>query len=493
MALKFHSVLSKDFSLTLNNYSIDDHNVIIQVGKNQNKKEFRAHSYILRSRSPYFKNAFLRNEFQTTFIASEGGWIINNNVMKFKKPNINPPVFEMVLKYMYTGEVDLTNQSGLNVLEFLVASDEFLLEELFERVQDYLIKEREKWIQESFVLVLRIVSKLDSCKKLQDHCLESICANPLPSFTSNTFISLDEVSLYNLLKRNDLLIDEIDAWDFLIKWGINRTSGLGSVRTNWNYENYKELKKTLNRFIPLIRFVEISSKDYFDKIRPYKVIIPDHMCEEIEKFYFKGILPKNTTLPPRTGTIKSNIIKQRQFIIIKNWIDKKDSYYNRSKKDNFYNFKLIYRKSRDGNNIVRNKCIGQGAVLILIKTKFSEKIFGGYNPIGWNDNSNNGYFFRNYKKYLSTTDSFIFSFTNNNDKISRVINSEYAIYDYSGMNGVNFGGGVLVLENDCLTLSRSGGNYENLRSGLEFFLLDDSYRKEYGVQEIEVFSVKKTN
>ena len=42
MVSKFHSSLSEALSLMLND--ADDHNVIIQVGENQNIKEFRAHS-----------------------------------------------------------------------------------------------------------------------------------------------------------------------------------------------------------------------------------------------------------------------------------------------------------------------------------------------------------------------------------------------------------------------------------------------------------------
>ena len=81
----FHSGLSKDFSLILNN--ADDCNVIIQVGENNNAKEFRAHSVILRARSPYFKSAF------------SADWITKkNNMIIFNKPNITPNVFDMVLK-----------------------------------------------------------------------------------------------------------------------------------------------------------------------------------------------------------------------------------------------------------------------------------------------------------------------------------------------------------------------------------------------------------
>jgi hypothetical protein len=59
----------------------NDHNVIIKVGQNENVKEFRAHSNILSARSPYFKNVI------------SAGWMA-----ELKKPNINPTVFEIILK-----------------------------------------------------------------------------------------------------------------------------------------------------------------------------------------------------------------------------------------------------------------------------------------------------------------------------------------------------------------------------------------------------------
>src|SRR6266542_130452 len=64
ITLTFHSGLSKDLSLTL-----DDADVIIQVGDNQNTKEFYTHSVILQASSPYFKTAFSSN------------WIVKKNNM----------------------------------------------------------------------------------------------------------------------------------------------------------------------------------------------------------------------------------------------------------------------------------------------------------------------------------------------------------------------------------------------------------------------------
>ena len=85
MTSTFHPGLSKDLSLILND--ADDFNVVIQIGENQNTKEFRAHSVILRARSPYFKSAFSSN------------WITKkNDIIMFNKPNITPIVFDMILK-----------------------------------------------------------------------------------------------------------------------------------------------------------------------------------------------------------------------------------------------------------------------------------------------------------------------------------------------------------------------------------------------------------
>ena len=86
MTSNFHSGLLKDISSML--FDSDDYDVIIRIVGNRNIKEFRAHSNILRVRSPYFKELLLVDK-----IKNENNLIIFNN-----KPNITPSVFEIVLK-----------------------------------------------------------------------------------------------------------------------------------------------------------------------------------------------------------------------------------------------------------------------------------------------------------------------------------------------------------------------------------------------------------
>ena len=103
------------------------------------------------------------------------------------------------LRYIYTGEINLVNQSGENIFRLLIASDEFLIEELFQYVQDYLIKEQSDWVQQNFVLIMNVIFDLPNYEKLQEYCITSICIDPLLTFSSNNFLSLDKDILFSLL------------------------------------------------------------------------------------------------------------------------------------------------------------------------------------------------------------------------------------------------------------------------------------------------------
>ncbi|CAB4446055.1 unnamed protein product [Rhizophagus irregularis] len=204
----------------------------------------------------------------------------------FNKTNITPNVFELILKYIYIGELDLTEQSGEDILELLIASDEII-------VWDYLIK----WGIEQ-----------------------------TPGLGNEN--TLNHLIKWGIERTPGLGNENCDiSWDRFIKWGIERTPVSGNEkcdREKWNNDDYEALKETLKQFIPLIRFVEITFDDFNDKIKPYKDIIPNQIYEEIEEFYNKGIFPKINTLPPRIGKFDSKIIKPKLAKIIIKWINKED-------------------------------------------------------------------------------------------------------------------------------------------------------------------------
>ncbi|CAI2193476.1 10065_t:CDS:2, partial [Funneliformis geosporum] len=286
-------------------------------------------------------------------------------------------------------------------------------------------------------------------------------------------IASDELLLEELFKNvQEYLLEKDPSWiqqNYIFVLHTVKKSDL----VTWNQKDFEALEKTLSQFIPLIRFTDISSIDFYDKIRPYKAIIPHHINEEITEFYYKNTFPKQSILPPRVSKLESTIIKPMLAPIIANWIDKKDSTILAF--NNRYKFKLIYLKSRDGfdRTIFHEKCSGQGPFVTLIKTQ-SKKIYGGYNPIGYAMRIN---------QWLTSSDSFIFSFENNQDihnmNLYRVIKVGMSIREnYSGSYIINFGN-CLYTNGSSLGINNCG-SYNDIN-------IDGNVNT--SVDEIEVFSV----
>ncbi|PKY34188.1 hypothetical protein RhiirB3_420787, partial [Rhizophagus irregularis] len=72
-----------------------DYNVIIQIGKEHNFKEFHVHSNILRFRSEYFNEILSAENIEK----KDEKYIV-------KKQNITPQAFDTILKYLYTGHIN---------------------------------------------------------------------------------------------------------------------------------------------------------------------------------------------------------------------------------------------------------------------------------------------------------------------------------------------------------------------------------------------------
>ncbi|CAG8801799.1 35260_t:CDS:2 [Gigaspora margarita] len=292
--MEFYESLSTDFNQLLE--ESDDYDMIIYVGKEPNVKKFYAHTVILRARSTYFRRALSRD-----WAKKENGSIV------FQKPNITKEVFLFILKYIYTGVADLHKQDGEIILNILTASDELNLHELIAYAQDHLIQEKSDWLQKNVVQVLHTVASLEACKDLQDFCLGMICQDPYWLLESDNFCALEESVLVPLLKRDDLLMEEIEIWNRLIEWGIAQIPSIDGNISNWTQSDFEVLKSTLEPCIPLIRYFHIDSADYYDKVRPFEHILPSKLREDILQYYLKkgniGQLD-SVILPPRMPGIE---------------------------------------------------------------------------------------------------------------------------------------------------------------------------------------------
>src|SRR6266498_143960 len=254
--------------------------------------------------------------------------------------------------------------------------------------------------------------------------------SPKKAFKAFDFTLLSENSLISLIKRDDLQMKEVEVWEYVLKWGLEKNPFLVPDPITWSDNDFKMMENTLQHCLPLIRFFSLSSEDFFQKVHPYEKIFKPQLYDDLLKFYLvPNSKPSDDILPPRKKInriidmkIDTEIVNFNIFSIISRWIDRIDD-------DKFtrelylpYKFKLLLRGSRDGftSKKFHVLCDNISCTITFVKVKETEEILGGYNPLMW----------KSSYELVKTKDSFIFSFKNQDnfkDQIlSYVKNIDYA-------------------------------------------------------------------
>ncbi|RHZ87620.1 hypothetical protein Glove_33g210 [Diversispora epigaea] len=428
MSLKFFEKLSQNFIELLNDK--DDYNVIIEVENKE--KTFTAHSNVLKYRSSYFRQEL--ENIQPN----------EKNIKIITKPSISSKIFDVILKYIYGGIINLEKVETSFIFDLMLIANEFELDELSKKLETILIEDKASWLKTHFSLVYRSIFVKENFKNLETFY----------------FISLPESSLVSLLKRDDLQMKEIEIWDYVIKWGITQNPTLPTNLRDWTKENFLTLKTTLQQCLPHIRYFHITIIEIYDKIRPYKKILDKQLWEDINQHLAapdrpikSNILPARsvlvTELPPRTNESKepfSTIISEDHAAEISSLPPRT----NESKEP----FSTIISEDHAAEisswidhglapQTFWNICHGHVCTIVVAKVKGTDEIIGGYNPLTW-DNTLNG----NSNIWMETNDSFIFSLKNGNIQnsiLSRVKETKCAILNvgknYRKIYGPYFGYG----------------------------------------------------
>ncbi|RHZ87672.1 hypothetical protein Glove_33g179 [Diversispora epigaea] len=431
MSLKFFDKLSQNFIELLNDK--DDFNVIFEVENKE--KSFTAHSNVLKYRSSYFRKEL--ENIQPN----------EKNIKIITKPSISSEIFDVILKYVYGGIVNLEKAETGFIFDLMLMANEFELLELSRKIEIILIEDKASWLKTHFSFVYRSIFVKENFKDLENFCNDIIVKYPNLIFESSDFTFLPESALVSLLKRDDLQMKEVEIWDYVIKWGITQNPTLPTNLGDWTEENFLTLKTTLQQCLPHIRYFHIIHIEIYDKIRPYKKILDKQLWEDIKQHLAAPdrtiksiILPArsvlNTELPPRATEPFSTIISEDHAAEISSWIDRKTDTYSTTNIP--YKFELILRGTKDGfaPQTFWNICHGHAYTIVVAKVKGTDEILGSYNPLAW-DNTLDG-----NNKWMETKDSFIFSLKNGNIQnsiLSRVKVTKNAILNVGKNNQKRFG------------------------------------------------------
>jgi hypothetical protein len=390
---KFYESLSIDLNKLLT--TCDDYNVIIEVGDKDDCMKFQAHSCILRARSPYFHSAL------------SNGWVKRNEegMILFEKSNIKPKVFECILKYIYSGVIKLDEYEPMFIIDLIITSDELILTEFCKYAQEYLLENRNDWISSNSIEILNYstILCLENCKELINYCLEIIC-DDLLSILQNFGKKINEQILIEVLKRDEIQLDEMSLWNCVINWGIEQINNSRLLNyednlltldvTKWVEKDFIDLEIMLENCIPLIRTDLITCRELPIELQPFERILIKNDC-----FNDKCSISRVPLIDP----IDSVIIKWKHAALISKWIDRQDHTKRLCRKES-YNFRLLLRGTRDGftSQKFHELCDNKGATIVLMRVANTKEIIGGYNPVLWL-----GGFFG---KWITTPDSFIFNF-----------------------------------------------------------------------------------
>ncbi|CAB4427794.1 unnamed protein product [Rhizophagus irregularis] len=486
------------------------YDITIEVGNDPYVKVFRAHMVILNYRSPYLRRILSTNKKKN-----------DETLVNIKLSNILPEIFQIILRYIYGGRLSLEECDTLDIIKILMAASELSLQELIPHLQSFLINNKASWMEQNFSLIYQTSFENDSFLKLQKFCTELMSKEPEKIFNSPDFISITEKTLISIIQNVNLQICEVQIWEHVLKWGIAQNPGLPSDPSCYSNDDFVALKNILEKCIPLIKFIRFTSKEFLNKVHPYKLVMPEKLYENLIKWFLNNDYNPSNKLEPQEINeisckmnsndynpnsnlelqivneisheinndynssnklesqiiIDSKIITIRHAELISKWIDKLEI---EDEMKNFYEFKLIFRGSRDGFTPKKfhEICDNQSRTVAIIKVKDSNEILGGYNPIVW----------KSLVGYGTTNDSFIFSFRNkniNNHIISRVKENEYAIY-YWNRYGPSFGGEDLIIHGGDVCDFRKRNSYCKKKSYKKDIRITED---KFSVEEYEIFQI----
>jgi hypothetical protein len=166
-----------------------------------------------------------------------------------------------------------------NFLNVLAAVDSLHLQELVDYLQTYLIENKLEWIEQHFGLTQQISSHSNNLVILREFCTNLMAQTPEKIFKSFDFTSLSEKSLISLIKRDDLQMKEVETWEHVLKWSLAQNPTLIPDPGTWSDDDFKKMKNTLQHCLPLIRFFSLSSREFLQKVRPYKKLLNNQLMK----------------------------------------------------------------------------------------------------------------------------------------------------------------------------------------------------------------------
>ncbi|GBC09491.1 hypothetical protein RclHR1_08900005 [Rhizophagus clarus] len=412
---------SEDFYHLLESGEFSDTEIL--VGEEPNTKTFKTHSLILKTRSNYFRTAF-----SSSWIKTE------NNIITLHKPNISVEVFDILIKYIYSGVIKLSDYDTRTNVAVLIAADELCLNEFCSFTEKFLLN-NERSLKQNLILIQKTVNQLSQFEKLSQFYETSINEEPSLILRANDFVMIQQDILLNFLSEYSSRLNPIEIWDKLVEWAIGQSNELPINTKEWTNNDITTFGTIINPFISYINFEKISLTNFCNNIKPFKDVFDKEFYVQIlENYSFNEDSHSKYKID-----IDSKIITPSHAFLLGNLIKMANGNQNCT-----FEFQLLVRGSRDGFTIknFHKHCDEKGSTITVANIKNSNEIVGGYNPLDWNPKCETS----------KTKESFIFSLDKKELEkfiFSKVVNEDHAIYRNRGPDFGEKTSDLRLLEGDA--------------------------------------------
>ncbi|XP_057371374.1 BTB/POZ domain-containing protein 9-like [Daphnia carinata] len=232
----------------------DNYQDITLIVENQ---RIPAHKIILASRSEYFRALLF-------------GGLLESQKSEIELKGISAAAFHVLLKYVYTGYVSLSNMKEELVKDLLGLAHQYAFPELEQSVSDYL----KSILSQTNMCLVYDVANLYQLRALMEACRQYADKHATDILQSEAFLQLSPGTLCDLLQRDSFCVAEIEIFRAVLRW--------------WHHNSYddcivkEDTSNELNSVLKSVRLPLITLSELLNEVRPSHLVSSDVILDALK-------------------------------------------------------------------------------------------------------------------------------------------------------------------------------------------------------------------
>ena len=242
------------------------------------KMEIPAHKFVLAISSPVFYAMFYGQMADTTD--------------SVELPDCEYEGLLELLRYMYSDKVNL---SGSNIIQVFYLANKYMVPSLADKCTEYM---RDNLEGSNVFCILPHAQKFED-KDLEERCWEVVTTEAKEAVTSDEFVTLERSLVETVVKKDKLLVKEVELFRAVDRWATKETERQGLTPGG-------DMKRKIlgEEIVKAIRFPLMSQKEFASVVPDCNILTMKEVVDMMK--YYSDVL--TTPVPfiqaPRFGPLQ---------------------------------------------------------------------------------------------------------------------------------------------------------------------------------------------